>query len=379
MNGYTVSDPSDFTPTGVPKLFELDSLLRCHICKEFLQAPMLTHCGHSFCSVCIRKYLIHTPQCPICSKELREASLQRNILLEQVVVSFRGVRDDLLEKLKVVKKEARVRAEDVTEVQVIEINDDDLEIVYETTRKRKVDQHSHGLDALFKRRKSPDQMSDTTVKMAPCPICSKQFPLDKLESEHIDICLNTPLLQSDSPQTFTPKEVEHSYQKLTKLDFAGISTNSLKQKLTKLELPTTGTRNQLEQRYNEYLIIWNANCDSIQPKNPKVLRKQVAQWEASLKFKQSENATQLDGQGWKDLIKQARSGLKKKMKQNDENDNDDTKEHSVEPENEVDKEIDTIDIISTNEDDFPSAQPTAGSTDQVQEVSTQSSEERFFQ
>ena len=91
-----ITDPLDFKTTKIPQLFEIDSLLRCHICKEFLSAPMLTSCGHTFCSVCIRKYLIHTPKCPICAKELRESNLSRNVLLEQVVLSYRSVRDDLL-------------------------------------------------------------------------------------------------------------------------------------------------------------------------------------------------------------------------------------------------------------------------------------------
>lgn len=335
----TVSDPSDFAHCSEPRLVEFDSLLRCHICKEYQTAPVLTTCGHSYCSVCIRKYLIHTAKCPICSKEIREANLQRNVLLEQVVICFKTLRDDLLEKLTVESKVDDRQRRGSCEVIEIDDNvevDDELEIVSETKKRRNVGQG--GLESLFKRKKTPPKVGP----LGTCPICAKQFPIRVLESEHIDLCLNTPLLEQDK-DSIVPKESEHSYQKLTKLDFSSLSNTTLKQKLAKLELPTNGNRNQLESRYNEYLILWNANCDSIVPKDPKVLRRQLAQWESSLKFRKDDHDRQLDKKGWSDLIKQARNS---KMKTREEQD---------------DAQVESIDIMSTNEEDdsnlITSAQP----------------------
>lgn len=366
-NTSDITDPSDFSRCSLPRLAGLDSLLRCHICKEFLTAPMLTSCGHSFCSVCIRKYLIHTPKCPICSKEIRESNVQRNVLLEQVVMSFKDVRQGLLEKLdtKTVRKVSQsftsssssgntIRQHEVIDIDDVDDDvDDDVSIVSETKKRRHEPQ---GLEALFKKRKSPE-VKESPV--AACPICSKNFPLDKLESEHIDLCLSAPLLiDVPSEPLFSPKEPDVVYQKLTKLDYSSMSNSALKQKLMKLDLPTTGTRSQMEQRYNEYLIVWNANCDSVAPKNPKVLRKQVAQWEASLKFKNGE-VKQLDKEGWKELIEQARSGLKKAQPQ----DYNDIHDKDTKKENKMEGEVDTILIMSSNEDI----------------KTTQGSGERFFQ
>lgn len=342
-----ITDPLDFKTTKIPKLFEIDSLLRCHICKEFISAPMLTSCGHTFCSVCIRKYLIHTPKCPICAKELRESNLSRNVLLEQVVLSYRSVRDDLLENLKIAKEIPKIKSNEPTQhsydldpnsnsIEVLDKEDEDYDddvIIIDEPKKRKPE--ANGIESLFKKHKSE------TEKKGTCPICNKLLPLKVLESTHIDACLANPEpevaivpqpstsspskrstsipTQSSTPASpspyFQPKENNLNLKKLTKLDYPSLSTSGLKQKLTKLELPVAGTRNQLEQRYNEYLILWNANCDSVVPKNPKILRKQLAQWENSLKFKNGNSEKQLDENGWNLLIAQAKKTALKNKKE----------------------------------------------------------------
>lgn len=43
-----VTDPSDFSTENLQKL---DSSLRCTICKDFYDAPVMLHCGHTFCSL----------------------------------------------------------------------------------------------------------------------------------------------------------------------------------------------------------------------------------------------------------------------------------------------------------------------------------------
>ncbi|KAH3667116.1 hypothetical protein WICMUC_005463 [Wickerhamomyces mucosus] len=350
MNGFTdpnhITDPTDFKTTSIPKIFEIDSLLRCHICKEFLNAPMLTSCGHTFCSVCIRKCLMHTAKCPICSKEIRESNLSRNVVLEQLVTSYKIIRPDLLKKL-VVKQDQQQNIID-KQPEVIDLDDeedegkeeeeeddDDVEeeiIIVEETKKRK---NSSSIESMFKRQKKEDRKPNPNTGV--CPICSKVYPLEELQTTHIDACLANPQPKSEPPRLektiknsssspfsksfFQPKENINNYKKLTKLDYSSLSTPQLKTKLSKLELPTLGTRHELETRYNEYLILWNANCDSINAKNPKVLRSQLAKWESSIKVK-FEGDKKLDKDGWKELIKKARESLKKDPVNTDNEKND---------------------------------------------------------
>lgn len=377
-----ITDPLDFKNTKIPKLFEVDSLLRCHICKEFLSAPMLTSCGHSYCSVCIRKYLIHTPKCPICAKELRESNLSRNVLLEQVVISYKSLREDLLKNLEIPKEDSSDKTTQSTQ-KVIDVDssingadedEDDDVIIIDEPKKRKPEANSN-IDNLFKKHKPQDKNTGT------CPICNKVLPLDLLQSTHIDSCLSNPQpannsssrsptqqrestpVQSSTPGSpspyFQPKESVSTLKKLTKLDYSSLSDSKLKQRLSKLELPITGSRNQLENRYNEYLILWNANCDSVVPKNPKILRKQLAQWENSLKFKSSNGHKQLDQGGWGDLIAQAkRTALKNKQDTEEVKETEASTEgttehqesHAVVKEdivNEIDEKLDTTNNINT--------------------------------
>lgn len=288
-----IEDPTEFLDTQLPKLTQLELLLRCNICKDFLNAPMLTSCGHTFCSLCVRKYLINTPKCPICAQELRESQLTRNVLLEQIVINFKNLRDDLLD---IVQKPAVKHDTEVIEIKDVSQSSNDDLIILES-KKRKV---PNSIDSLIKRPRSSEP-----TKTSQCPICNKYFPIDQLQSSHIDECLS-----NENPSQAGPQATSNTnsfIKKLPKLDYSSLSTSQLKLKLSKLELPTSGTRNQLEARYNEYLVLWNANCDSVQPKDARVLRKNLNQWENSLKLGKS---VKVKENNWNDLISKARKTLK---------------------------------------------------------------------
>uniref|UniRef100_A0A3B4AGL1 RING-type domain-containing protein n=1 Tax=Periophthalmus magnuspinnatus TaxID=409849 RepID=A0A3B4AGL1_9GOBI len=46
----------------------VETLLRCPICFDFLNITMMTKCSHNFCSLCIRKFLSYKLQCPVCNR-----------------------------------------------------------------------------------------------------------------------------------------------------------------------------------------------------------------------------------------------------------------------------------------------------------------------
>ena len=45
---------------------ELELALECQLCKESIKAPMILPCGHSFCSLCIRRSMQLLQCCPVC-------------------------------------------------------------------------------------------------------------------------------------------------------------------------------------------------------------------------------------------------------------------------------------------------------------------------
>ena len=52
LDSTDVPDPTDFPPASTaPGLRALDSTLRCNICQELYEAPVVLTCGHCFCSL----------------------------------------------------------------------------------------------------------------------------------------------------------------------------------------------------------------------------------------------------------------------------------------------------------------------------------------
>jgi E3 ubiquitin-protein ligase RAD18 len=106
---------ADFTSVTEPHDFEhdhlvnLDTTLRCSICKELFTIPMLAPCSHSFCSMvngyyhsiqnlillftkCIRESLSVKAECPVCRAPTSDGLLKRNTMLSEVVEAYKVAR-----------------------------------------------------------------------------------------------------------------------------------------------------------------------------------------------------------------------------------------------------------------------------------------------
>ncbi|ODV81870.1 DNA repair protein rad18, partial [Suhomyces tanzawaensis NRRL Y-17324] len=315
----SITDPSDWKTSLLPELAELDTLQRCYICKEFFRAPVITSCNHTFCSQCIREYLITNNSCPLCKTELFESNLKRHILLEEIVTCYSRLRPHILQQLEKKPEEQAVkdsggsiegskRSEEPSDV--IEISDEEV-----PSKKRKVEPNETVT--------IPDNGD-----IVDCPICGDQMTAEVLQTKHIDDCLNgrkpkrtpkarlsgiasffkpaasrgsppasTSTVSAPSPQIslgnanyYFNEAAKHNQEsrKLPKLDFLSLTTPKLKEKLSALKLPVQGTRVQLELRYNQYYVLFNANLDSNRPIAEKVLRQKLTQWEgAHLAFSSS--------------------------------------------------------------------------------------------
>lgn len=97
-------------------------------------------------------------------------------------------------------------------------------------------------------------------------------PPPQKQSEHVDH------LQ------FYFKEVEKHHRdtkRLPKIDYSSLSITKLKEKLAALKLLTTGSRTQLELRYNQFYLLYNSNIDLSRPVSDLELRQKLNQWEKS--------------------------------------------------------------------------------------------------
>ena len=338
-----VTDPSDFANTSLPGLAQLDTLLRCHICKDFLKVPVLTSCGHTFCSICIRSYLSKEPRCPLCLTELRESMLRSEYLVNEIVEYYTTTRSMLLNTLW---SNLIDRDSSLIELESESDKEDDLRILGDSSRPSKRNQsintQSSSLSSgkIEKKDNSIESMFRRNGKMKPkdnlvqCPICSKFLPIAVLERKHLDECLTNQSLGNndevkiisetiqsndqlnknnqkedmhyeDSPHitknrrrvNVIPKEVDYSHieryilsanrndvQRLPKINFASLNLSQIRQKLAALNLPTHGTKQLMIDRYNHYEIIWNSNfSDSLNPIDESELRRQLMSWEVAQK------------------------------------------------------------------------------------------------
>lgn len=289
-------EPSDWKSTRVPKLMQLDSLQRCLICKDFLRAPVMTSCNHTFCSQCVRQHLMTNSLCPLCKTEQFESNLKRNILLEEIVSCYQGLRQDLISSL---------RAEQTPEAQS-----------HTPTHGTPSHNRSEDLEIIEVRELKPNRTPEPGSAL--CPVCNEEMNSDYLQRNHLDLCLNgkkDPKLVKMKERLLPAKrkradvslffsrqkraaaasaEVNHEEfyfneahkhhqesKRIPKIDFSSLATSKVKEKLAALKLPTHGTRPQLEMRYNQYYLLQHSNLDSNRPQTDLELRQRLNQWEKS--------------------------------------------------------------------------------------------------
>ncbi|XP_064824451.1 E3 ubiquitin-protein ligase RAD18-like isoform X2 [Oncorhynchus masou masou] len=82
-------------PPNLTCLKNVDTILRCPICFEFLSIAMMTKCSHNFCSLCIRKFMSYKLQCPVCNSPTTEQDLRNNRILDDLVTNFKSARQQL--------------------------------------------------------------------------------------------------------------------------------------------------------------------------------------------------------------------------------------------------------------------------------------------
>jgi hypothetical protein len=119
---FEVSDSTDWLQTPLRSLAPVDSALRCQVCKDFYNTPMITSCSHTFCSICIRRCLSNDGRCPACRTQDQELKLRFNGAMEELVEAFKAARPEVLEHARkpsvvVADVPKRRREADVEEVE----------------------------------------------------------------------------------------------------------------------------------------------------------------------------------------------------------------------------------------------------------------------
>lgn len=121
-----------------------------------------------------------------------------------------------------------------------------------------------------------------------------------------------------------------SFERIASMNYSILNETKLRKKLSDAGIPNWGSRLLMEKRHREWVMIWNANCDSQHPKTKRHLLQDLDTWErtqgghatttsASANMSAQIKDKDFDAAGWSaqhsdsfsDLIAQARKSQKK--------------------------------------------------------------------
>ncbi|KFH42064.1 Postreplication repair E3 ubiquitin-protein ligase-like protein [Hapsidospora chrysogenum ATCC 11550] len=306
-----VADSTDWLSTPLSALSTLESALRCQVCKDFYETPMITSCSHTFCSLCIRRALSADNKCPLCRASEQEIRLRSNWSMEEAVEAFKKARPAVLglarsgtsvnrspkrkadevedpeaqatPKARRLRSSARLSrnrgqapssyAPEAEEEEIIRVSDDDDDYVPEP---------GENDPYCFKRALTYNHTADGLV---PCPMCNRRMKEWQVFA-HVESCPG-PSTEKEPPERSaatlqlgaTQRQHNRSLERLPTLAYSMLKENALRKKMAELGISNQGPRNLLEKRHKEWVTLWNANCDAARPKSRAELLRDLDMWE----------------------------------------------------------------------------------------------------
>ncbi|KAF2238928.1 DNA repair protein rad18 [Viridothelium virens] len=296
MEKYDVSDPSDWLETHLTEFAPFDAALRCEVCKDYYNTPMITSCTHTFCSLCIRRTLAADGKCPICRSNDQASKLRRNGAMEELVEMFKVARPVALrlaqkEKISPDRSTARPRSKSKRKAADADLEEE----AQRSSQKRKTRGQS--------RRDAPTESPEVMVidneedgdyqpddDLVPCPICHKRMKQEAVFS-HLDHCEEEQEQDRRRARTRTPNSAKPTLgssksqlsskppERIAELSYGLLTEKALRKKLSDLGIPSWGSRTLLIKRHTEWVNLWNANADSLNPRSKRDLLNQLDVWE----------------------------------------------------------------------------------------------------
>lgn len=207
-----------------------------------------------------------------------------------------------------------------------------------------------------------------------------------MKPEKVDRHIDTDCPGEPRPQLQTPSSNRRSgftivqsidsrtskaQERLPSLNYSLLKDNALRKRLSDLGISNWGPRQLLEKRHKEWVMLWNANCDSSRPKTRLELLRDLDTWErtqgghASLTSQSANLGAQIkdkdfDGVGWstkhnhsfKDLIANARMSRMKAEQKPQEPTSSTEGHHPMEaPPNNMSSRLPPV-VMSSNDDSF---------------------------
>lgn len=294
-----VSDSTDWLATPLPGLANVESALRCQVCKDFYKTPMVTSCNHTFCSLCIRRALSSDGKCPLCRANEQEIRLRSNWSMEEVVGAFAQTRPSILQFAR--KPPVVQRFESPKRRSENDYVDDFREPKrLRSSARLSASKGAHATAEMVRQEAdmfAPEQEEvDYDDGLVACPICLTRMKEAQVD-RHLDkSCPGSPQPESRRRPTLTDQAVlmnEHQTlgkqsavakrpERLPTVNYSSFRDPQLRKKLAELGISTFGDRKMLERRHREWMTVWNANCDALHPRKKGELLQDLNIWENTL-------------------------------------------------------------------------------------------------
>ena len=275
----------------VPEVKELEALIKCSICYEPQKNPVTSiKCQHTYCSLCVRKYLQYKQQCPSCIKPLHETDLKPNRSLSEVfeVISRLFPRLESLAKevnpgsivpLKSSKNPA-VKTSN-PQSQINKLDDKISEPSPSKSIKAAGDFASPSTSSVKPGpSKTPiktapfsslisketniagpsSSTSEITEKKVPCPVCQVEI-LQKNVNSHLDRCL----AEQNGEVSSKPTRAKNNMKPMSHPVFHLLKDKDIKKRLRDEGLECWGDKNTMIKRLKNFIVIWNSQCDLDEP------------------------------------------------------------------------------------------------------------------
>ncbi|KAJ5239239.1 postreplication repair E3 ubiquitin-protein ligase rad18 [Penicillium chermesinum] len=302
---FELADSTDWIDTPLNLLGPLESSLRCQICKDFFTSPVITSCCHTFCSLCIRRCLSSDHKCPVCRQADQELKLRRNWTVEELLENFKKARPSVLGLAR--KEAARIKngGDDSSEPspKKRKVNHLDEPEPPAALSPRRVRTRSRGAKVQADPTHGQEEIEESDVAiepeviedsqdedysddgLVPCPICNRRVRQDTINT-HLDTCLagdspKPPPVKSSTafgyrhPQGSELKKLE----RLPAINYSLFKEHALRKKMRDLGISDAGPKPLLQRRHTEWMNLWNANCDSKNPKSKSQLARELDTWE----------------------------------------------------------------------------------------------------
>ncbi|KAF6100799.1 RAD18 E3 ubiquitin protein ligase [Phyllostomus discolor] len=287
-------------PPGLEVLKTVDDLLRCGICFEYFNiAMMIPQCSHNYCSLCIRKFLSYKTQCPTCRVTVTEPDLKNNRVLDELVKSLNFARNHLLQfalesppispassssknlaakvHTPVAFRHSLKQGSRLMENFLIKeaggstskLSMNKSESKFSPQKVVSTSAKANETPSLGKRVSGtsdanvPESPSTSTLRhvtKVDCPVCGVHILEDHI-NKHLDNCLSR-----EEKKESLRSSVEKR-KPLPKTVYNLLSDRDLKKKLKEHGLSIQGNKQQLIKRHQEFVHMYNAQCDALHPKS----------------------------------------------------------------------------------------------------------------